>query len=436
MRFGIAKDIITPVEPTMLVCTGVYDKPYREIHDDMYVRCIVMECEGKRAAIMSFDLIFHDRTLNQRLSEYAQKKHGIEPSALIVTHTHSHTTPATPSYNRYNPLTVNEAFEKLLFDRAAACLDRAVYTFFEGEMEYGSFEADFNISRRGKRDGKFRIQPDFDYVCDKEFFVMKITDTEGQIRGILCNYPCHPVFYPANDKISGEFPGRLSVLLECRYYGAIALYTQSSAGDVRPRTSVGYRDDGSPKFIKRPFSAVDEFAGSMCDSVCEFIENGSFRSVDPSIESDEFVIELETECAPISVFEEKYEQEKAKNPWGSADWLNSEHALAGGYDGLPTNVAVHCQTLKVSDGLYCATTGGEPCFGVKRIICSAFEGKDVCFIGYTDDCAYLVDDRVLAEGGYEPGCFIEYNLKGPFKSGLDEKYRNGFCASLERINLK
>ena len=51
----------------------------------------------------------------------------------------------------------------------------------------------------------------------------------------------------------------------------------------------------------------------------------------------------------------------------------------------------------------------------------------------TDDCAYLVDDRVLSEGGYEPECFIEYNLKGPFKPGLDKKYTGGFKASFERI---
>ena len=83
--------------------------------------------------------------------------------------------------------------------------------------------------------------------------------------------------------------------------------------------------------------------------------------------------------------------------------------------------------------MYIATVGGEPCFGVKKAVIKAFGKNKVCFIGYTDDCAYLVDDRVLSEGGYEPECFIEYNLKGPFKSGLDEKYTNGFADSFERI---
>ena len=101
---------------------------------------------------------------------------------------------------------------------------------------------------------------------------------------------------------------------------------------------------------------------------------------------------------------------------------------------MAEHLDVWCQTLRLSDNLYVATIGGEPCFGVKNAIKAAFKGKDVCFIGYTDDCAYLVDDRVLAEGGYEPGCHIEYNLKGPFKSGLDVIYTGGFEDSLKRIN--
>jgi hypothetical protein len=76
MRFGVAKDIITPIEPTMLVCTGVYKETYKEIHDDMFVRCIVMDDGEKKAVIFSYDLIFHDRTLNDKIAAYAAEKHG------------------------------------------------------------------------------------------------------------------------------------------------------------------------------------------------------------------------------------------------------------------------------------------------------------------------------------------------------------------------
>ena len=433
MRFGTAKDIITPIEPTMLVCTGVYDKTYSGIHDDLYVRCLVMDDGCSKAVLMSFDLIFHDRTLNAKLETYAKEKHGIDPAAFIITHTHSHTTPATPSYNRYNPMTFNAAFETLLVERAKACLDRAIYTAFEGKLEYGSFDGDFNISRRGFLNGVRTIHPDFDYVCDKEFFVLKVTDTAGNIRGILCNYPCHPVFYPDTDKISGEFPGRLSALLESRYYGAVALYTQSSAGDVRPRSSVRYLEDGTPYFARLPFPVVDEFAKSMFESVSAFLDSDSFQPVDLSLKADAFTVELPIAPVPLSEFEETIIFEKEHHVPGNTIWLNAEHAVNGGYDALPESVTLHCQSLRIGSKFYVTAVGGEPCFGVKNIIKSAFGDNDVCFIGYTDDCAYIVDDQVLAEGGYEPESYIEYNLKGPFKPGLERRYKDGFDASFARV---
>ena len=77
--------------------------------------------------------------------------------------------------------------------------------------------------------------------------------------------------------------------------------------------------------------------------------------------------------------------------------------------------------------------GGEPCFGVKNAVKQAFGDKAVCFIGYTDSCAYIVSDRMIAEGGYEPNAYLEYCLKGPFQPGVDALYTGAFAASLERL---
>ena len=129
MYFGTAKDLITPIEPTMLSCAGFYDRTYKEIHDDLYVRCLVMDDGNKKAVIMSFDLIFHDRTLNDDIAAYARGKYGIDPAAVVITHTHSHPTPATPSYNRYNPLTYNAPFEALL-ECITSSLRCAIYGAF------------------------------------------------------------------------------------------------------------------------------------------------------------------------------------------------------------------------------------------------------------------------------------------------------------------
>ena len=65
-------------------------------------------------------------------------------------------------------------------------------------------------------------------------------------------------------------------------------------------------------------------------------------------------------------------------------------------------------------------------FNVKKIVREVFADKALCFIGYTDACAYIVDDVMISEGGYEPTSSLEYGLKGNFKPGISQKLREGF----------
>lgn len=435
MRFGVSKDIITPIKPTMLSCSGEFFEKYKEIHDDIFVRCIVFDDGNSKTVLMSFDLLFHDRALKDKISKYAEDRYGIKRSAVVVTYTHTHISAAVPSYNLHNPLTTDEEYEKLLENRALNCLDRAMHTMFSGTVEYGSFDADFNISRRGKVNGEYQIYPNFDYEHDTEYFVLTIKDLNGRIRSILANYPCHPVFYPTKTELSGEFPARLSHLLETKYYGCVALYTQSCAGDVRPRPTVLQNADGSFAWGRLSFEDIDAFANQMCQSICDFHSNNLSKKIQLSINSVEFVISLPLDEQPLSVFEDMLEKETRYSPMsdGNANYYNAKYIVEKGYDALTNKVELFCQIIKLCDCLYIATVGGEPCFGVKKIIKKVFEGKDVCLIGYTDNCAYIVDDKLLQEGGYEPGSFIEYCLKGPFKRGVDELYSNGFKEALSGI---
>ena len=82
MNFGVSKDIITPILPTRLACPQ-YDreKVFVDVHDDIYVRALVLDDGNEKILFMSFDLLFHDRILNQKIEVYAQEKHGINPAS-------------------------------------------------------------------------------------------------------------------------------------------------------------------------------------------------------------------------------------------------------------------------------------------------------------------------------------------------------------------
>ncbi|MBQ4544826.1 MAG: hypothetical protein II996_04570 [Oscillospiraceae bacterium] len=431
MKFGISKEVITPIKPMKLACSGVFEKDFTYIHDDVYVRCLVVDDGANKAVFMSFDLLFHDRTLNNAVEVYAKDKYNISPSAVIISYTHSHPAPASRGYN---PGAHDVEYEELLLSRAKSCLDRAMCSMFEGTFEYGTFDADFNISRRALlEDGKYHNAPNYNYPHDTEFTVMCIRDTVGDVRSVVMNYPCHPVFYPTRDSVSGEFPARLCQLIDAKYYGCISLYFQSTAGDVRPRPTAGKSDDGRDVWKGGlTFSDVDKFAKSICESVCEFIEENKCEKLLLSLASDDFEIELEIDPQPLEVFENMMKMHDVSGIW-NPNVNNANYILNGGYDELPNSMMLHCQTLRLTDNLYIATVGGEPCFGVKKAVAEAFKDKKICFIGYTDACAYVVDDKILSEGGYEATCHNEYRHKGPFKAGLDKLYKESFEESFKRI---
>ena len=119
-----------------------------------------------------------------------------------------------------------------------------------------------------------------------------------------------------------------------------------------------------------------------------------------------------------------------------ANYTNAHLIVNGGYDKLRDALELHCGIIKLTDKLCIANVGGEPCYGIKAAVLKVLAGYDVCFVGYTDDCAYIVDDKILSEGGYEAECHLEYGLIGPFKKGITKKITDGFREAANRLGLK
>jgi len=63
MTFGVAKDLITPDVKTHMGGYGsLYGRYFVGLHDDLYVKALVMDDGKQRAVLISFDLLFHDQS--------------------------------------------------------------------------------------------------------------------------------------------------------------------------------------------------------------------------------------------------------------------------------------------------------------------------------------------------------------------------------------
>ena len=81
MRFGTGKDIIPPVAPMNVACSGVFDKHFQWVHDDVYVRCLVLDDGKEKAVLMAFDLLFHDRNKNKTYAVQRERR-GVKKAKL------------------------------------------------------------------------------------------------------------------------------------------------------------------------------------------------------------------------------------------------------------------------------------------------------------------------------------------------------------------
>lgn len=414
MRFGVARDLMTP--PFMMNMGGYgtrRDMGFESIHDDLYVKALTLDDGNSRAALLTFDALFHERSFNDRLAEYAQAKHGVPPEQLVISWTHAHSSIATANYD---PGQESPEYEAFLWERTLACLDRAFLNSFEGSLSVGSVAGDWGMSRRKCVDGHFINAPNYTADHDRRMDVLRLHSADGAERAVMLVWSCHPVTMGGSLHLSGEFPGRVCQLVEAAMYGTQCLFFQSAGGDSRP-SIVAYGDT----WRQGDFRDVDQMSRAMAAAVEEGLRSACFAPVGLSLAGRSFVVNLETESYPREFFAPYAADTSLASHSVWAQWT-LDH-----YDETEPVLPLHCGLVRLGDGVYVAHMGGEVTHELKQVVEAALAPARVIFIGYTDDCAYVPGDRIIAEGGYEAeGSVVEYCLKGAIKPGVNAKVTAAF----------
>ena len=92
-KIGYAQEIITP--PTGVGLAGYFNRrPNQGMYDDLYVKVVMIESEGKKFGFMTFDLCNIAPLLFKELEKRIVEKFGRELyDGLILSATHTHTGP-------------------------------------------------------------------------------------------------------------------------------------------------------------------------------------------------------------------------------------------------------------------------------------------------------------------------------------------------------
>ncbi len=96
IRVGTSAVKITP--PLGCAMAGYfYNRGAEAVHDDLYAKAIVMECDGARAALVVCDLIQIPREVTEKVRTVVGNDPGIPGVNVMISATHAHTGPVMGS---------------------------------------------------------------------------------------------------------------------------------------------------------------------------------------------------------------------------------------------------------------------------------------------------------------------------------------------------
>jgi hypothetical protein len=347
MEFGVAKDLITP--PFTMFMGGYgsrYNKPPAGIHDDLYVKALLLEDGRRRLLFVTHDLVGFTREYGEELADYAARRHGIPAHHVVASATHTHAGPARECM----PGQWETAdYQEFLRDRARRCIDRACMATYEGVMAFGMAEGDWNMNRRALVNGVIQNAPNPACPVDRALRFLRVSGSDGGPSAMLLNYACHPVTLGDTWRLSAEFPGRLCQLLEAAEYGTTALFFQGAGANARPRIAAA-----SPTSWKNcSFDDVDRMATDMASAVRSALRQDRLQRVAPNFSAVQFNIVLPLEVRTKEVVRETLAQESHPGQRIRLQDLLDRYDLTGDTHRLRAGI------VRLSDSVYVAWMSGE-----------------------------------------------------------------------------
>ncbi len=280
MRIGFAKVDITPRVGVELTGFG----PFRNrksigIRDRLWARAMAVEVDGRRVVVISCDLLGFALSASERVWDIVGRAHGLQPSEVIITCTHTHSGPNTKpgiiGWGAYDP-----PYAELLPRRVAAAVAGAIADMAEAELRHAEVPCQgIGLNRERDRDA-----PPLDEVLSEDWRPAKpeFTDTtchvlsvfrRGQLRGFVSYFSCHPVVCcAANRYIHGDFVGVATNMLEREHSDCVGLFLLGAHGDIN--SCVVHKDE------QESLLALDVIASRYARAVRSGLASGTSLAVD------------------------------------------------------------------------------------------------------------------------------------------------------------
>jgi hypothetical protein len=205
-------------------------KPAIGVANELYAKALVFDDGANRAAIVTADIIGFPESLVQDIRRRSERLTGIAGANVLLSASHTHSSPATTDKDRPAPEYLIELSKKI-----AGIVFLADRSRQEVRLGTGSGIANVSINRWQKTPEGVRWGPNPDGPVDPSVGVLRVDTVEGEPLALLVNYACHPSILGASNLLySGDYTSFVQSVIEKAYEGqATALFATGAGGDVK-----------------------------------------------------------------------------------------------------------------------------------------------------------------------------------------------------------
>jgi hypothetical protein len=248
---GLAETKITPPLGTRMAGFSARQGPSRGVHDDLYVKALLVSRGATSIALATCDLVGLDKAVVQEIRNQAAAQTGIAASNILISATHTHSGPVVGG--DYRAFLIRSAVDTI----AQAWRSRQPRRIGVGTASHRGW---VGMNRR-------HLESGFSPV-DKTIPILRICDSSGRLQAVVFNYSCHPACLgPDNLLISADWPYFVAERIKSKLGRDVkVLFFQGTEGNVNTGYSAGLSAIGVP-IPTRTFAYAGELGEILGDAI-------------------------------------------------------------------------------------------------------------------------------------------------------------------------
>lgn len=413
-KAGVSKVIITPKQGMPMAGFASRTHNSEGMIHDLWAKALVLEdSDGKRAVMISSDLLGFPKVVSDKIRNKLKSKFGLNRDQILLNSSHTHSGPVldaalTDIYilDRAQLESI-ERYSIVLEDQIVNMVGEGIRNLEPAELYIQNGVTRFQVNRRNNNAILLSQLSELQGPNDYAVPVIKVVNSKGDLKAIAFGYSCHPTVLNGY-QFSGDYPGFAQIELEKAHPGATALFFQSAGADQNPlpRNTVPLARQYGKELAAAVERVLEEDMKKIPSKLVTTYSELSLPLDNPPTEADLTKLSKTSDIPYQKRWAERMlVSVKAGNklitdyPYPIQVWTIGNHPLVSFGGELVVGYAIN----------------------VKQML-----GPDALVFGYSNDVMnYIPTSTILKEGGYEGDiAHVVYGLPAKWQAGIEANILN------------